>query len=94
MPLGVKVGLSLGDIVLNEDPAPPTERDTAPPHFSAHVYCQTAGCIRMPLGAEVDLGRGDILLEGMQSPRKRAQQPHFSSHVYCGGQTVTNLSNC
>jgi len=31
MPLGVEVGLDPGNIVLDADPAPPTERGTAPP---------------------------------------------------------------
>jgi len=46
------------------------------PHFSSHVYCgQTAECIRIALGTEVDLGQGDIVLDGTQLPRlKRAQQ--------------------
>jgi len=40
MPLGMEVGLSPGDIVVDEDPAPPTEKDTAAlPHFLAHIYC-------------------------------------------------------
>jgi len=59
MLLGTEVGLGLGDIVLNGDPAPPPAKKGAqqPPHFSAHVYCgQTAGWIKMPLGMEVDLG--------------------------------------
>ena len=39
MPLGTKVGLGPGDVVLDGDPAPiPTERDTAAPYFSADVY--------------------------------------------------------
>jgi len=34
MPLGMKVGLGQGDIVLDEDPAPsPPERGTAAPTF-------------------------------------------------------------
>ena len=34
-----EVGLGPGDIVLDGNPAPPTDRGTAaPPHFSAHVY--------------------------------------------------------
>jgi len=38
-PLGTEVGISLGDIVLDGDPAPPPRvRGTQPP-FSAHVYC-------------------------------------------------------
>jgi len=39
MQLGTEVGLGPGDIVLHGDPAPPTERGTAAPQFSAHVYC-------------------------------------------------------
>ena len=38
MPLGTEVGLSPGDIMLDGDPAPPTERGTAaPPALSVHV---------------------------------------------------------
>jgi len=57
--LSTEVGLVPGHIVLDGDPAPPTERGTAaPPPLSrftdataAHVYCgQTAAWIRMPLG--------------------------------------------
>ena len=34
------------------------------PCFSAHVYCgQTAGWIRIPLGTEVGLGPGDIVID-------------------------------
>jgi len=41
------------------------------PHFSAHVYCgQTAGWIKMPVGMEVDLGPGHIVLGGAKLPRK------------------------
>jgi len=39
MRLGTEVGLGPGDIVLDGDPAPPTERGTAAAQFSAHVYC-------------------------------------------------------
>jgi len=38
MPLGTQVGYGPGDTVLDGDPAPPTERGTAAPHFSSHVY--------------------------------------------------------
>ena len=36
----------------------------------------------MPLGTEVGLSPGDVVLDGTElSPRKRAQQlPHFSAH--------------
>jgi len=45
-----------------------------PPQFSAHFYCgQTAGCVKMLLGMEVDLSLGDFVLDG---------DPKFSAHVY------------
>ena len=39
----------------------------------------------MPLGREVDLGPGDIVLDKdlLPSP-KRGQTPQFSAHMYCG----------
>jgi len=62
MPLGTEVGLGSSDIVLDGDPAPPTQRDTAALHiFSAHVYCgQTAAWIRMPRGMQIGLSPSDI----------------------------------
>jgi len=36
---------------------------------------KTAGWIKMPLGDEVGLGQGDIVLDGDQVPSKGAQQP-------------------
>jgi len=50
--------------------------ENMPPHFSAHVYCgKTAAWIRIPLGTEVRLGPGDIVLDGDPAPsRKGAQQ--------------------
>ena len=51
MPLGMKVGLGTGHIVLDGDPAFPKG---AQPQFSAHVYYgQTAEWIKMPFGTEV-----------------------------------------
>jgi len=47
-------------------PAPPKR---ARPRFSAHVYCgQTAECIRIPLGMEVGLSLGNIVLDGDLAP--------------------------
>jgi len=37
----------------------------------------------MPLGREVDLGPGDIVLDGDPAPPK-GYSPHFSAHVRCG----------
>jgi len=66
------------------------------PQFLAHVCSgQTAGWTKMPLGMEIDLGLGDIVLDGDPAPpQKGAQQPSlFTAHVYCG-QTVAHLSCC
>jgi len=43
----------------------PQKRGTVAPHFSAHVCCgQTAGWFKMPLGTEVGLRLGHIVLDG------------------------------
>jgi len=57
----------------------PQKGDRAP-QFSADFYCsQTAGCIRMPLGMEVGLSRGDFVLDGESAPRtpEGAEPPIF-----------------
>ena len=42
------------------------------------VYCgQTVGWIKMPLGTEVGLGPGDIVLNGEPAPPKGVQPPIF-----------------
>jgi len=38
----------------------------------------------MPLGMEVGLGPGHIVLVGDHAPPKRGAQPQFSAHLYCG----------
>jgi len=53
-------------------------RDRCPVYLSVTlVYCgQAVRWIKMPLGTEVDLGPGDIVLDGDPAPpRKEAQQP-------------------
>jgi len=63
MPLGMDLGLSPGDFVLDGDHALPSPKrgKSLPPQFSAHFYCgQTAACIKMPLGMEVGLSPGDF----------------------------------
>ena len=71
MKLGMEVGLGPVQIVLDGDPAPRTQRGTAP-HFSAHVCCgKTAGWIKMPLGTEVGLDpRRRCVVWGPISPPK------------------------
>jgi len=68
MQLGMEVGLSPGDFVLDGYPAHSPKRGQSP-QFSAHVYCgQMAAWIKMPLGTEVGLGPDDIVLDGDLAP--------------------------
>ena len=70
MPLGTEVDLSLRDIVFEVDPATPEKGHTHPIQFLAHVYCgQMAGWMK------IDLGPGHIVLDGVPTPAKGAQQP-------------------
>jgi len=63
------VGLGPGDFVFYGDPAPPEKKGTAPTQFLAHVCCsQMAGWIKMPLGTQVKLGPGDVVLDGVTPP--------------------------
>jgi len=81
MPLGMEVGFSSDDFVLDGDPAPlPKKGAEPPPKFSAHVHCgQTAGWIKMALGIKVGLGPGHIVLDGTQllSPKGGSRAPNF-----------------
>jgi len=91
MPLGMEVGLSLGNFVLDGDSvplpkSPPSQKGGgASQFFSAHVYCgQTAGWIKMALGMEVGLSPGDFVFDGDPAPpRKGGRSPQFSAHIYC-----------
>ena len=48
---------------------PLPKKRAEPPQFSVSVYCgQTAGWIKMPLGVEVGLGPGHIVLDGEPAP--------------------------
>ena len=88
MSLDREVGRSPGHIVLDRDPTspssptPPQKGGTADPTFWP-MYCgQTAAWIKMPLGVEVGLGPGHIVLDGASSPQRST--PQFSAHVCCG----------
>ena len=70
--LGMVVGLSQGDFVLDGDPAPTPKGGRAPsPIFGPFLFGQTAGCIKMPLGMDVGLSPGDFALDGDPPPPKR-----------------------
>jgi len=77
MKLHTEVDPGPGHIVLDGDPAPtPHPKKGHSPQFLAHVCCsQTAGWIKMPLGAQVSLGLGHIVLHGDPASPKRGAQP-------------------
>jgi len=87
MPLGMEVGLSPGDFVLDGDPALP-QKGRSPTQFLAHVYCgQTAAWIKMPLGTEVGLRLRDIVFNmDPATPRKKGTPTPTQclAHVHCG----------
>jgi len=65
MPLNTEVGLGPGDIVLDGDPAPPSQIGcTAAPNFWPMYCTQADKWMKMPLGTEVGLGPGHIVLYG------------------------------
>jgi len=65
----------------------PTPKEAVqPPIFGPCLLWPLAGWIKMPLGSEVGLGPGHVLLDGDPAPhpRKGHNSLHFSAHVYCG----------
>jgi len=55
---------------------------------------QTAGWIKMPLGTEVDLGSGHIVLEGVPAPGERGTAAHPLFRSMSIVATVAHLSYC
>jgi len=79
-----------GHIALDGDPALPSLKGQTgqSPQFSNNVYCgQTADWIKMPLGTEIGLSPGDIVLDGDPSSlplTKGDTSPQFFAHLCCG----------
>jgi len=91
----MEVNLGLRDIVFDVDPATPRKRGTPTTQFLAHVYSgQMAGWMKTPLGTEVELGPGHIVLDGVPGPPKGAQQPPSSFRLMSIVATVAHLSYC
>jgi len=87
IPLGTEVYLSLGNIVLDGDPAPPPLNGHSPPIFSRCPLWPNSWMTKMPLGMEVSLVLDDLCSMGTQlSPEKSTQPPstQFLARVYCG----------
>jgi len=55
-------------------------------------FGQTAGWIKIPLGMEVGLGSGDIVLGGTELPPKGAWPPIFGTYPLW--PTIAHLSYC
>jgi len=57
---------------------------------------EMAGWIKMPLGIEVNLVPGEVVLDGVAAPPKMGTAPQFSAHVYCGRGRPSHLllSSC
>jgi len=70
-------GVSPCDIVLDGDLPPPKKKEAQQSPSFRPMYCgQTAGWINMPLGIEVGLGPGHIVLDETHPP-KGTQSPNF-----------------
>jgi len=85
VPLGTEVYASARPHCVRWDPNPQRKRDK----FSAHVYYdETDRWIKMPLGTEVGLGPGHIVLDGELGTQLalslKGHSPQFSAHVSCG----------
>jgi len=73
---------------------PPENGHTHSTQFLAHVYCgQMAGWMKTPLGTEVDLGPGHVVLDGVPAPAKGAEQS-LSFRPMSIVATVAHLSCC
>jgi len=79
MVLGMEVGLSPENFVLDGDPVHFPQKGADPnPQFSAHFYCsQMARCIKMSLCMDVGLSPGDFVLNGdpVFPPQQRGEPP-------------------
>jgi len=78
MPLGMEIGLSPGDFVLDGGPAPLPKGGGSPNFRFMSIVAKRAGWIKVPLGTEVGLGPDDIVLDGdSAAPRKWHSSPHL-----------------
>jgi len=94
------VGVNLGHIVLDGDPASVSPQKGHGPQFSVHVCCgQTAGWIKMPFGTEIRLGPGHIVLDWDPVPpygKGHSSPPLFGPYLLWpnGRPSQQLLSSC
>ena len=72
----MEVGLGPVHIVLDRDTAPFPKRGQRPPIFGPSLLCQTAGCIKMPLGMEVGLSPGVFVLDADPASTPKGAESH------------------
>jgi len=78
-------------------PSSPSRKGAKPPNFRPCLLWPNGWMMKTPLGTEVDIRPGHIMLDGDPSPpAKGAQQPLFSAHVCCGHGCPSQLlpSSC
>jgi len=79
-------------------PSFPSPKGAQPPQFLSNVRCgQTTGWMKTPLGTEVDLGPGHIVLDGVPALHERGTAaPHLSAHACRGHGRPSQLllSSC
>jgi len=69
-------GLSLGDIVLDGDPASPPLKGHNPQFLAPICRCgQTGEWTKVPLGTEVGLSPGDFVFDGDRAPPEKGHIP-------------------
>jgi len=80
MPLGMEVGLSPGDFVLDGDPASPSPKGgRAPQIFGPCLLWPNGWMMKMAVSIEARLSLGDFMLDGDPGPlpKKGAEPPDF-----------------
>ena len=84
IPLGTKVGLSLGDIVLDGDPDAPPLKGHGPQIFGQCPLWPNSWMDYDPLGMGVGLGPGHIVLDGDPAslPQRGTASPIFSPYLF------------
>jgi len=65
VPLGMEVGLGPGNFMFDGDPATPRQKGTPLPIVGPCLLWPNAVWIKMPLDTEVNLGAGDVVLDGV-----------------------------
>jgi len=77
MKLGTRVGHGPDHLVSDGDPTLPTKKEGRSPIYGPGVLWPNGWMVKMPLGTDVGLGPGDIVLDGTHLPKKGHSSPNF-----------------